>query len=377
MKRLRPFQSRACKVALLFALPILPLWVLAARRSWLPRSLVVLARGAGGDYPCVTELSWAPNARTLAVGVQLKPGRGEIQLWDVRRGQRLRTISTPECQNLSWSSDGRTLLSSLPYETRFSSVSAWDPRTGAHQKRVPVFAPDERFTRAYVWLSDNDELQSYREGARQLQVRVSAWPSLQVRDSYTLPITHRNLAEDSILWSPEWSGAKRAATPSGSSSKTRFVVRDDARFITMYARENGQTRKLWRVRETANKADVVNNMFFSKSGTRLYTATWISSASGNDGVVSALNTQNGKILWQLKRPGEVQLIDVTRDDRILLQDRGDDITLRDTRDGRLLRSMKRPSQTQQTTFAAESFSPDSSTLAVASDDGTVTLWRVR
>lgn len=403
----------------LAAVFIVPLWMIAKKRSGLTRELRPNAATIkkktwvsrllrpdtfsvkrpkpyaeeAFDKEEITSLSWSPNGKKLAVGTRrsvlafnTETDWGNIEIWDVKKQKMLDFLGDHgvEVYSVVWSPDGRRLAA---YSGDFipSSVSLWnlEPQS-AHTPKVlsQSWTREPSSQMAGLCFSQDGRTLSVLRSDRSNSLTSHAKSNWTLAKHNTLmgqeegvrPLGKREPQSQIAFDANSFDRMKRAAIADGGNTLA-FVAEDgvskfDTLFIHSIATSHVVTLPL--------PHSDLTQLCLSADGSTL--ALKVDTDS-----VTILNTAKGTERYRIETP-HINAFALSPDGRrAATVDSGTELSLWDTsastgtRLGTMTKAIESTSPNGVNTAASIQlqFSPDSSTLAVALQDGTVTLWRVR
>ncbi len=153
-------------------------------RIWDPVSGLKVMSKAGGPGNSVT---WSPDGLTLLTGSYSQVA--QVQLWDAKTGQKLKSLSHPDgVESVTWSPDGRRFASGA----RSQSIALWDAASG---ERLATLFGHLGQVRTVAWSPDGTRLAS---GGEDRTVRI--W---NVVDRQKGSLDHNGAR--GIAWTPDGS----------------------------------------------------------------------------------------------------------------------------------------------------------------------------
>lgn len=280
--------------------------------------------------PSLLSVAFSPDGEMLAAGSY----DGTIFLWDVRTGERLRTLEEHpvEVWSVAFSPDGRTLASG----SEDGAVTMWDAQTGEHLRtllghpdgvRSVVFSPDGR------WLASGS-----RDGT------VVLWDAAtgEAFDTLCGPTVGHGVS--SLAFNP--SGSRLAIGRADGTTQLQ-----DPRTGSV-------------IRTLAGHGVAVASVAFSPDGRMLV-------AGMEDSTATMWNATTGIPIYMLRYPpGYATSVAFNPDGQTVAISDDDTIILWDSASGHRLRTLQGYSHG----VFSLAFSPDGSVLASSTWDGTVILW---
>lgn len=382
--RLTRMPSTWGKALALATICLIPLWVIKAQRSWRPRVLRDHTLALKWDVPVdsdkVSSLAWSPDGSHLALGVESSfnaMGTNysfyRTEVWRVETPKMLGLLKSSG-NDFVWAPDGKavgaytdqnvglwkvgdrgtqTLSTISPFwmrELSSSAVASCFSRDGQALCVLcgpQLYSPTSRKGPS-VWVLRRYE----RETGHEIGAQTLDKTELGSRSANKLLMIHGTALMNGAIANGGNTLAFIAAI--GASNQAALVVRSLApsQVLTI---------------PLPSSLPLEPQLAMNADGSRV-------AMQMGDGSVSIFDTSTGKLLCHVKWR-RLQTFALAPDGiTIALLDGSSAVSLWDATTGTHTRTITLPDKEAAIQLQ---FSPDSSTLAVALQDGTVTLWRVR
>ncbi len=353
-----------------------------------------LLRTLTGHEDSVNSVAFAPDGKMLASASRDLT----IKLWDVRTGQPLSTLTWHEndvSSAVAFAPDGKTLASA----SRDHTIKLWDTRMGqllrtltGHENDVSsavAFAPDGKTLASAsndktikLWDTRTGQLLRTLTGHKDYVNSVAFAPDGKtIASGSGKPYSVGSSGDDNTikLWDAR-SGQLLSTFKGHSSSINSVGFAPDGKTLASASRDH--TIKLWDTRTgqllrtlTGHK-DYVNSVAFAPDGKMLASAS-------RDLTIKLWDVRSGQLLNTLKgfendvssamafTPDGKTLasVQILMNANIISNDKT--IKLWDARSGQLLSTLRG----HEDSVLLVAFAPDGKTLASASQDQTIKLWR--
>lgn len=220
-----------------------------------------------GSVDAITHLAWSPDGAQLAAGTEI----GQIQVWDVRTGQRRGDLQghVAEVTSLGWLPDSQKLISG----SRDGTLRAWQVPTGKQIRSTGEDGAQPPLALKLRWAPSN-----YQLAIAGLDGTIQIWDTQAGQLLSTLN-GHRGAVND-IAWAPNGS----QLVSGGEDGTVRFW---DVARATEY----------WQVsRETDGKRHPVLSVDWQNATDELV-AVGYKNLGFTDGGVQVWNTKTQQIAW--------------------------------------------------------------------------------
>ncbi len=270
---------------------------------------------SGGEV--VSSVTFSPDSRALVVGYE----KFVLKTIDPKSGSELREFigklpQEPErLTATAVSPDGKTLACGFAGQSG-DAINTWEVDTGRLKRVIPQAAQSVAFS------SDG---------------KLLAGGGAEWKDEKWLVST--------MLWDAQTGKLKRTLSRSMEGNVRSIAFAPDGQILLM-----------------------ANDTYDAKA--QMLTM---------DAVVSAWDTKSGKMLWSSKEQTTLMpLVACSPNKNIVANVSRDAVKLRDTRTGKVLRTLKVAAKSRQSpALTALTYSPDGAVLAVGSQLGDITLWSVQ
>lgn len=329
-------------------------------------------------WSAIHSVAWSPNGKAVAAGTESM----DIKLWDVARGNELLSldVKTNPVKSIAFSPDGKTLAAGLSC----GFVMLWDMTSG--QQLLSIHAHKDRID-SITFPPDGKQLASTGSGELKLWSPISGkeLANFSQVKAYCLSFdpSGRTLAigsENAVKLLEAQSGKELMTLDAHADSVNDISCRADGKNIAVAQRK--QSVRIWSLdassaAKTISTADAIaDSVAYSKDGKTLAV-----QERGRDGekytfAIRLIDIDSRKELWQTAGSNWHKPLTWSPDGKVLATTfwYGRFLKLYDSETGKELRS--------QTDSQSYTWSPDSKTIAVGSNDGTIDLrdvvsWKTR